>query len=96
MQHVLIVNSKNSSMTTLLRYARELDLDINRFCLCLDRGKYDDAVMRNSTHATQVGINGTPQFLLGPTVKDGHFRGIKIVGARPFGVFKQKIRREGG
>ena len=62
------------------------------FTRCLDQNKYDAQIQRDAADAAQIGISGTPSFVLGTTVKDGHFQGTKIVGAQPYTVFDEKIR----
>lgn len=92
MRHVLIVNSRRLQHADLLAYARSLRLDIAAFTHCLDQNKYDAAVQRDAADAAQIGITGTPSFVLGPTVRDGPFLGTMIVGAQPYTVFEEKIR----
>ena len=92
MRHVLIVNSHKLEHDDLVTYARELHLNQGAFRRCLDGNKYDAAVQQDAAVAAQIGITGTPSFVLGETVKEGPFEGIKIVGAQPYAVFDEKIR----
>jgi protein-disulfide isomerase len=92
MRHVLIVNSQKLEHDDLVTYARELHLDKTAFRRCLDGNKYDAAVQKDAAVAAQIGITGTPSFVLGKTVKEGPFEGVKIVGAQPYAVFDEKIR----
>jgi protein-disulfide isomerase len=92
MRQVLIVNSRRLQHADLLAYARSLHLDMAAFTRCLDQNKYDAAVQRDAADAARIGITGTPSFVLGPTVKDGPFVGMMIVGAQPYAVFEEKIR----
>ena len=48
--------------------------------------------LRCAADAAQIGVTGTPSFVLGATVKDGRFQGAKIVGAQSYAVFEEKIR----
>ncbi len=75
MRQVLIVNSRRLQHADLLAYARSLHLDMAAFTRCLDQNKYDAAVQRDAADAAQIGISGTPSFVLGPTVRDGPFVG---------------------
>jgi protein-disulfide isomerase len=92
MRHTLIVNSQKLERDNLLTYAHDLRLDMPAFTRCLDQNKYDAAIQRDAADAAQIGITGTPSFVLGTTVKDGRFQGTKIVGAQPYTVFDEKIR----
>jgi protein-disulfide isomerase len=92
MRHLLIVNSQKLQHDDLLAYAHDLHLDMAAFTRCLDQNKYDAAVQRDASDAAQIGISGTPSFVLGMTVRDGPFVGTKIVGAQPYTVFDEKIR----
>jgi protein-disulfide isomerase len=92
MRHVLIVNSQKLEHDNLLTYAHDLHLDKTAFRRCLDANKYDAAVQQDAAVAAQIGITGTPSFVLGKTVKEGRFEGVKIIGAQPYTVFDEKIR----
>jgi protein-disulfide isomerase len=92
MRHTLIVNSQKLEHRDLLTYAHELHLSMAPFTRCLDQNKYDAAIQRDAADAAQIGITGTPSFVLGATVKDGPFKGTRIVGAQPYTVFEEKIR----
>jgi len=92
MRHALIVNSQKLERDALLTYAHDLHLDMAAFTRCLDQNKYDAAIQRDAADAAQVGITGTPTFVLGTTGRDGRFQGTKIVGAQPYTVFDEKIR----
>jgi protein-disulfide isomerase len=92
MRHALIINSQKLERENLLAYAHDLHLGMAAFTRCLDQNKYDAQIQRDAADAAQIGISGTPSFVLGTTVKDGHFQGTKIVGAQPYTVFDEKIR----
>jgi protein-disulfide isomerase len=92
MRHVLITTSQKLGHDDLLADARELHLDMAAFSGCLDQNKYDAAVQRDAADAAQIGVTGTPSFVLGGTLKDGHFQGTKIVGAQSYAFFDEKIR----
>jgi protein-disulfide isomerase len=92
MRHVLIVNSQKLEHDNLLTYAHDLHLDKTAFRRCLNANKYDAAVQQDAAVAAQIGITGTPSFVLGKTVKEGRFEGTKIIGAQPYAVFDEKIR----
>jgi protein-disulfide isomerase len=68
-----------------IRYAEELDLDMDAFKECLDSGRYLDEVMADLDWASNLGVRSTPTFFL---------NGIPIVGAQPYEVFKQVVDQE--
>ena len=69
----------------LKAFAFNLNLDMELFESCLDSGKYSKRVQYNVQQAKEHGASGTPTFfIVGP---DGQQQ--KIVGAQPYGVFKQ-------
>jgi protein-disulfide isomerase len=92
MRHVLIVNDQKLQDSDLAVYARDLHLDVGKFRQCLDQNRYADQVQRSFTDASQLGIFGTPSFVLGQTPKDDHFEGMKIVGDQPYQVFAERVR----
>nr|CRH07179.1 Protein of unknown function. Containing thioredoxin fold [Candidatus Magnetococcus massalia] len=62
--------------------AKALKLDMAAFDKCLSDEKYDDRLQADMAEASRLGITGTPTFLI---------NGIKISGALPFAMFKQRI-----
>jgi protein-disulfide isomerase len=91
-RHVLMTNQEKLGRDDLMRYARELHLDVGAFGHCLDTKKYEAAVQQDAADAAEVGVTGTPTFVLGRTGQTGRFTGIKIVGAQPYSVYEAKIR----
>lgn len=65
-------------------YAREEGLDVERFTSCLEEGRRDDEVQQNIELGRQVGIRGTPTFMV-----DGNV----IQGNRPPEVFRDVFGR---
>lgn len=63
-------------------YAKELGLDLGQFNGCIASGKYDAEIQADIAEAAQVGVRGTPSFLI---------NGELLVGAQPFANFKQAI-----
>jgi protein-disulfide isomerase len=92
MRHEMLVNPQKLARDELVVHAQDLHLDLGLFAACLDQRKHEATVQRDAALAAQLGITGTPSFLIGPTVKDGRFKGLKVIGAQPYEVFEQKIR----
>jgi protein-disulfide isomerase len=92
MRHLLIVNAQKLDDADFMTYAGDLHLDVGKFKQCLDQNRYTAAVQRASADAARLGIMGTPSFVLGPTARDDHFEGMKIVGDQPYALFADKVR----
>lgn len=67
---------------SLFTYAEELNLNTEEFRNCFESGKYDDEISADYITGQQLGISGTPGFIL---------NGKRIEGAQPFEVFEQAI-----
>lgn len=79
-------NSGTFSRERLLADAEALDLDASAFAACLDDGRYEAAVQAETASAAQMGLTGTPTFIIGDQ---------RIVGAQPFEVFAAAIEAAG-
>ena len=66
----------------LLDVAAELDLDVDRFAADLDDPEFTERVRGEAVVAQQLGISGTPAFIVG---------GYPLVGAQPIESFVQVI-----
>lgn len=70
--------------------ADSIDLDMRAFNECYDSGKYKDQVQQDLADAQDVGIQGTPYFVMTYKV-NGEVKTETIDGAQPINVFQQKI-----
>lgn len=91
-RHLLIVNQEKLGRDDLVDYARQLNLNLPAFTACIDAKRYDAVVQQDAADAAEIGVVGTPTFIIGRTFQKGRFEGIKIVGAQPYSVFEAKIR----
>jgi protein-disulfide isomerase len=91
MRHVMIVNANQLKPDNIVGYARDLNLDVDRFRSCLDSGKYRADIDRNLAEGQAVGVTGTPSFVLGRTGVD-KVDGVRLVGAKPYAVFDAKLK----
>ena len=66
----------------LLDVAADLDLDVDRFAADLDDPELAERVQEEAVVAQQLGISGTPAFIIG---------GYPVVGAQPIESFVQVI-----
>ncbi|NJN66702.1 MAG: thioredoxin domain-containing protein [Chloroflexaceae bacterium] len=84
--HRLAVEGKRDfTSETLKQFAVELGLDPETFNACLDEGKYAELVQNETQEVHQLGVTGTPTFII---------NGKGIRGAQPFEVFEQIIDSE--
>ncbi len=84
-QAKLFANMRAIERDDLERYAQELGLDIRRFRIALDEGKFADVVNQQSQIALRAGARGTPTFFI---------NGRRLVGAQPIDKFKEIIDDE--
>jgi len=73
------------SVTSLKQWAADLGLDTEKFNDCLDSGKMASEVNKDLQDGADVGIRGTPGFII---------NGQLISGAQPFSVFQQVIESQ--
>ncbi len=84
MHDVIFANQRALSREELVGYAGQLGLDVYRFQAELDSGAYRAAVERDAAEAAELGIRGTPTFLV---------NGRKLTGAQPLERFKEAVER---
>lgn len=77
-------NQSDLSEESLVRYAREIDLDMGRFLSCLSSRAYAAEVQEDYEAGLAAGVIGTPTFF---------FNGIKVDGAIPADVLRSLIDR---
>ncbi len=72
--------------------AESLDLDMPRFSHCISEPAHQAHVELLLNQAQQIGVSGTPTFLIGKIDDDGKFvEGVLLRGARPFSAFRDLI-----
>ena len=76
-----------------LTHAHALGLDVSKFDVCLESGKFDDAIKKDIDEAQSLGIEGTPAFLIGVVAPNGKTVSVRkvILGADPYDSFKQTL-----
>ncbi len=85
MHEKLLENSPKLDRDSLIRYARELGLDMNRFISALDTMKHDALIERDLKLAENMDLYNTPTFF---------FNGRKVVGNRPYENLKKILLEE--
>jgi protein-disulfide isomerase len=85
MHALLLERSPALSRTSLIAYAKELRLDVPRFTRDLDAMAHKKEIDRDMKLAEGIDLYTTPTIFI---------NGIKIVGDRPYEVYKADIDRE--
>lgn len=91
MRDIMFQNTTQLNQESLIRYASNLDLNVDPFTDCLTSDKHGDAVRQGAADASAAGITGTPSFILGMSSGD-HLEGAIIRGAQPFATFDTQIK----
>lgn len=83
-------NNGWASSDNLLRFAEEIDLDIDEWSDCMVEARHSQMIKDSSDDARELGITGTPAFfVIGPDNKI-----TKISGAQPYDYFEQIFNSE--
>jgi protein-disulfide isomerase len=85
MHDLLFKQSPELDRESLIKYARELGLDVNKFTKSLDGKKHSAEIERDKKLAVDMDLYNTPTFFI---------NGRKVVGERPFAYFKKIIDGE--
>lgn len=76
----------------LVQRSRDIGLDVERFTYCLTSGLTAKQVQADATTARELGLHGTPVFLIGTRNPEGSVRvRAKLTGARPFEEFQKAL-----
>ena len=85
MHDLLLKNSPKLDRESLLRYAKELGLDLKLFTASLDGKKHAAEIERDKQLAFDMDLYSTPTYFI---------NGRKVVGNRPYEYLKQVIEEE--
>lgn len=71
---------------SLDQFATNVGLNLNQFDQCMSDNKYEGKVLENQKFGQEIGIDGTPSFIIfnNKTI-------TKVVGAQPLSVFEQVL-----
>ena len=72
-------------------YARELNLNVTEFSECLDTQRHTQDIFKDRIEGGNLGIRGTPGFVLFLTDMSQESEILLIPGAFPFDVFQEEI-----
>ncbi|MBI3755254.1 MAG: DsbA family protein [Deltaproteobacteria bacterium] len=70
---------------------KKVGLDVAKLNTCIASNKYADKIANDLNDGRQVGVGGTPSFVIAKTSPDGTVKGKLIAGAVPYNVFKAEI-----
>ncbi len=83
-------NNGWASSDNLLRFAQEIELDIDQWSDCMIDERYSQIISNSSKDARELGITGTPAFfVIGPDNKI-----TRISGAQPYESFEKILNLE--
>jgi len=90
--HDRLFNSHRAYAPSQLRsYAQEIGLDGTKFSSCLEQDRHVAAIYQDRLEGGQLGIRGTPAFVLFQTDVSKGGKVVLIPGAFPFEVFQEQI-----
>jgi len=94
MHDVLFANQRKMSDDDLLSYGASIDLEAAQFSNCVKQGTHSDQVKKDIEEGQELGVSGTPSFVLGLT-DPGDPNTIKVSkfvrGARAYSDFAKEI-----
>ena len=85
MEELLFKNQKNLKENNLIKYAQDLELDVEQFKADLASGKYKTQIESDTAQAVKLGATGTPAFFV---------NGRYLSGAKPYESFAKVIDEE--
>jgi protein-disulfide isomerase len=92
MRWTLMRNANLLSPAFITKTASDLKLDTAAFAACTASTKFDADIQGDMIEAVNVGITGTPSFVVGRTTPSG-IEGSLIVGALEYSKFDAKLRQ---
>lgn len=88
-------SNKGLSKDKLYDIAEEIGVDSKDFKSCLDSEKYSGEVQDDLNAGANVGIDGTPGFVVGLLNEESNeVDGKLVVGAQPYQVFEEAIEEQ--
>jgi protein-disulfide isomerase len=80
----LFANQKNLKKSDLLKYAKQLKLDVSKFKQALDKGTYKKYVDADFAEARKIRVGGTPTF---------YVNGVELTDTPSFEAFKAMLEK---
>jgi protein-disulfide isomerase len=91
MRLALMRNANLLTPAYIAKTANDLKLDAGAFTGCAASTKFDAQIQAETQEGLQLGIGGTPTFVIGRTTATS-VEGPMLVGALPFAVFDAKLK----
>jgi len=85
MHHLLLKKSPELDRKSLIKYAKELNLDIKAFTESLDKMKHSAIIERDKKLAIDMDLYNTPTLFI---------NGRKVIGNRPYEYLKKIVEEE--
>lgn len=82
MHDKLYLNQPNFTRPDIMRYAKEINLDLTAFTSCLDSGKYTQEVAKDFADGIAAGVQGTPTWFV---------NGLRVPGVIPLSTWEKVI-----
>lgn len=93
MHAALFQDQQHLDQASLMTRAHVLELDEDTFRTCLEGGVLD-RVQQDSNQAEELGLSGTPAFLIGTRMADGRLKVAEVlVGAQPVERFRKALNK---
>ncbi|HKY20360.1 MAG TPA: thioredoxin domain-containing protein [Vicinamibacterales bacterium] len=88
----LLLNQQALAKENLKTHAADVHVDSAKFDTCLAKPQTAARVTQDVSDARRLGLRATPAFIIGELQEGGTVRALhRIVGARPFEVFKTAL-----
>ncbi len=94
LRNIMASHPENLDMPSLIADASLVKIDPEKFRVCVEGGKYKEAVQGDLLEAMKIGAEGTPAFVVGKSTPDG-VDGELIVGLQPYVLFEDKFKSLG-
>ena len=91
--HATLFEAQARTEDQIYAAAQQAGVNVDALKTCMTSGRYKDAVRRSVAKMQELGVGGTPFFLIGRTPKGSEpFRAVTTIsGAHPFENFKKAI-----
>ena len=83
--HEKLFSSETLDEATYIKYATDLNLDVDTFTACLSSGSHDAEIQADMDFSLDLGVQSTPTFFV---------NGLALIGAQPLSSFQQLIDKE--
>jgi len=92
MHDALLKKDQRLTEAQVLSLAQGMGLDTIQLHQCIAGSRYEAAIQRHADEASEVGIQGTPGFILGRT-RSGELTGVRLQGAQPYASFDALLKQ---